>query len=51
MQMLAFNKAFYDAGPVTEPNGCLTDILAQIQSGLNSFLGFINGLENRIWLY
>ena len=42
---LAFNKAFYDAGPVTKPNGCLTDILAQIQSGLNSFLGFINGLE------
>ena len=29
---------FYDAGPVTKPNGCLTDILAQIQSGLNSFL-------------
>ena len=42
---LAFNKAFYDAGPVSKPNGCLTDILAQIQSGLNSFLGFINGLE------
>ena len=42
---LAFNKAFYDAGPVTKPNGCLTDILAQIQAGLNSFLGFINGLE------
>ena len=42
---LALNKAFYDAGPVTKPNGCLTDILAQIQSGLNSFLGFINGLE------
>ena len=41
----AFNKAFYDAGPVTEPNGCLTDILAQIQSALNGFLGFINGLE------
>ena len=43
---LALNKAFYDAGPVTKPNGCLTDILAQIQSGLNSFLGFINGLES-----
>ena len=42
---LGLNKAFYDAGPVTKPNGCLTDILAQIQSGLNSFLGFINGLE------
>ena len=37
---LAFNKAFFDAGPVTKPNGCLTDIIAQIQSGLNSFLGF-----------
>ena len=42
---LGLNKAFYDAGPVTKPNGCLTDILAQIQAGLNSFLGFINGLE------
>ena len=43
---LALIKAFHDAGPVTKPNGCLTDILAQIQSGLNSFLGFINGLES-----
>ncbi len=41
----AFNKTFFDAGPVTKPNGCLTDIIAQIQSGLNSFLGFVNGLE------
>ena len=42
---MGFNKAFFDAGPVTTSNGCLTDILAQIQSGLNSLLGFINGLE------
>ena len=41
----AFNKAFFDEGPVDGTNGCLTDIIAQIQSGLNSFLGFINGLE------
>lgn len=38
-------KQFYDAGPVTDANGCTADIIQQIQSALQGFIGFVNGCE------
>lgn len=48
---LAFLKAFSDAGEVSGTNGCLTNILANITSALQGFIGFVNGLEKTIFGY
>jgi hypothetical protein len=40
-----FLKKFGDAGPVQGSNGCGNNILAQITAALQSFIGFVNGLE------
>lgn len=41
----AFFKKFADAGPVQGSNGCGNNILSQITAALQSFIGFVNGLE------
>ena len=41
----SFLKKFQDAGPTQGSNGCGNNILAQITSALQSFIGFVNGLE------
>lgn len=41
----AFFKKFADAGPVQGSNGCGNNILSQITGALQSFIGFVNGLE------
>jgi len=46
---LAFLKAFNDAGEVSGSNGCLTNVLANITSALQGFIGFVNGLEKTIF--
>lgn len=38
-------KTFYDQGPVEGDNGCWNNFIAQIQSALRGFIGFVNGLE------
>lgn len=39
-------KAFYDAGPVSNENGCSASFIQDIQSALSGFIGFVNGLES-----
>lgn len=43
---IGFNKSFADAGPVEGENGCGNNFLSQITSALQSFIGFVNGLES-----
>jgi len=41
----AFLKPFRDAGSIQSSNGCGDNILSQLTNTLQSFIGFVNGLE------
>lgn len=45
----AFLKQFQTPGPVSGDNGCENNFLAEMQATLQSFIGFINGLESTIY--
>lgn len=42
---VGFLKAFDDQPPVSDDNGCQSNFLADIESALQGFMKFINGLE------